>query len=338
MADRVTLRQVADEAGVHTSTASRALNPETRGIVNADTVSKVIEVAERLGYHPHPMARGLRTNRTMTVGMVIPDVENPLFGPIIAGVEERLGSDGYSLLIVNTQPSAEASSPLIDTLMAGRVDGLIIATAARNDDELIRLTQRGVGVVLVNRFSDDRGLPAIVGDDDAGIGLAVKHLIDLGHRRIGHVAGPSSLSTGAGRRRAFERWTGELGLEHCPVEEAEWFRIEPGRAAAQRLLSDNPDLTAVVAANDLLALGVYRTLLDNGRVIGPDVSVTGYNDVPLMEFMQPPMTSVRVPYRKMGTQAAEVLLDVLRGGEVPIDLTPLPPSLSVRASTTSPGG
>lgn len=337
MAERVTLRQVADAAGVHTSTASRALNPGTRDVVNADTVSKVMQVAQRLGYRPHPLARGLRTNQTMTVGMIIPDVENPLFGPIIAGAEETLGDLGYSLLIVNTEPSEEESTPLIETLIAGRVDGMIIATAARRGEDLESVVERRVPVVLVNRYAEDSGAPSVTGDDHAGIGLALSHLVDLGHERIGHVAGPSSLSTGADRRRAFQDWSSTLGVVNPSIEEAEWFRIEPGRAATERLLGAHPEVTAIVAANDLLALGAYRAILDAGRTIGADCSVTGYNDVALMQFMQPPMTCVRVPYREMGSEAARLLLRQLTDPDEQPESISLTPTLSVRSSTAPPG-
>lgn len=338
VSERVTLRRVAEEAGVHTSTASRALNPATRGVVNAATVSKVMEVAENLGYRPHPMARGLRTNKTMTVGMVVPDVENPLFGAIIAGLEQEIGQEGYSLLIANTDPRLEDSLPLIDALVRGRVDGLVLATAPRSGASLAPVTGFGVPVVLVNRKSEDLAIPSITGDDDVGIGLAVQHLVDLGHERIGHVAGPASLSTGADRRAGFERWTKQLGVKIAPVEEADWYRMEQGRVACARLLQRAPDLTAIVAANDLLALGVYRAITDSGRQVGVDISVTGYNDIAFMEFVQPPMTSVRVQYREMGAEAAVALLRLMAGWDEPVESVSLPPSLSVRASTAPPSG
>jgi LacI family transcriptional regulator len=335
--NRVTLREVAHQAGVHVSTASRALNPRTRSIVNAETVERVLTVAANLDYRPNPLARGLRTNQTMSVGMVIPDIDNPLFGAIIAGVEQRLGADGYSLLIANTDPQDTESTSIIDTLVERRVDGMILATAFRDDADVRHLTDRGIPVVLVNRTAEGASVPAIVGDDQIGVGLAVRHLTDLGHRKIGHVAGPLSLSTGLGRREAFLDWTRRLGLLDPPVEEAEWFRLEPGYRAARRLLERRPDLTAVLCANDLLALGAYQAVREAGYEVGAGISVTGYNDVPLMEFMQPPMTAVRIPYRKMGMEAAEALLRLFAGDRHDAKIIiALEPTLSVRASTAPP--
>lgn len=340
MNKRVTLRDVAHEADVHVSTASRALNPSTRSVVNQDTVERVLEAARRLGYRPHPLAQGLRTNRTMSVGMVIPDIENPLFGPIIAGVEQVLGSEGYSLLITNTDVSEAQTRVVVEALVARRVDGIILATASRSDDVIRDLAERGIHMVLVNRSTEGIQVPAIVCDDLTGIGLAVDHLADLGHRRIGHVAGPQHLSTGLGRHHAFLTRMQSLDLEvdASAIEEATWYQVDPGYKAARTLLDRRPDITAIVAANDLIALGCYRAVRGSDQEVGTDVSVTGYNDIPLLDMMQPPMTSVRVPYRQMGVEAANTLLPMMAsrsstGRPVSIRLTPV---LSVRDSTGPP--
>ncbi|HXV72624.1 MAG TPA: LacI family DNA-binding transcriptional regulator [Acidimicrobiia bacterium] len=342
MSERVTLRDVALEADVHISTASRALNPETRSIVNRETVERVLEVARRLGYRPHPLAQGLRTNRTMSVGMVIPDVENPLFGPIIAGAEHVLGTEGYSLLITNTEINESETSAAVEALVERRVDGIILATASRSDDVIRHLVDRRVPMVLVNRSTEGIPVPAILGDDMSGIGLAVDHLIDLGHTRIGHVSGPHHLSTGLGRYQAFltRMQARNLAVDSSAIEEATWYQTDPGYKAATTLLARRPDLTAIVAANDLIALGCYRAVQEMGRQVGRDISITGYNDIPLLDMMQPPMTSVRVPYRQMGVEAAGTLLSMLASGstdEKPISIR-LTPVLSVRGSTGPPRG
>lgn len=339
MTRRITLKDVAREAGVHVSTASRALNPATSAVVNPETLSRVSDAARRLGYRPHPLARGLRTNQTMSIGMVIPDVENPLFGPIVAGAESVLVEEGYSVLIGNADRGPDQAESVVADMLERHVDGLILATASRHNAQMNGADGLGVPVVLVNRTVDDESVPSILGDDRAGIGLAVRHLADLGHERIGHVAGPSWVSTGAGRREAFLHWMDEVGLKAPPevVEEAEWYQVEPGHNAARALLDRVPDLTAIVAANDLLGLGCYRAIADRGRRVGTDVSVTGYNDIPLLDMMQPPMTSVRVPYREMGSRAAATLLSLIAGEDSP-GIIHLPPSLAVRASTTPPPG
>lgn len=323
---------------MHISTASRALNPTTAAIVNPGTVERVTDAARKLGYRPHPLARGLRTNRTMSVGVIIPDVENPLFGPIIAGVESVLVEEGYSVLIGNADRGPDHADSLVEEMLERQVDGLILATPSRRVSLAAKTAQQSVSVVLVNRSVDDHSIPAIVGDDRAGIGLAVRHLRELGHERIGHVAGPAWVSTGMGRRQAFLDWMGTVGLDSDPdlVEEADWYQVEPGNVAALELLRRHPDLTAVVAANDLLGLGCYRAARSLGRAIGVDISITGYNDMPYLDLMQPSMTAVRVPYRQMGADAATTLLALISNEEVSAGPVRLAPTLAIRASTAPP--
>ncbi|HEX9855150.1 MAG TPA: LacI family DNA-binding transcriptional regulator [Acidimicrobiia bacterium] len=341
MTSMVTLKDVAREAGVHMSTASRALNPATRSAVNVATAGRVIEVAERLGYRPHPLARGLRTNRTMTIGMTIPDVKNPLFPPIYAGAEATLSAVGYSLMIVDDDGDREKEHWLLTAMAERRVDGLIIASAHLDFEAPEILLERQIPTVLVNRHTPGQAFPSIVGDDNSGIGLAVRHLVALGHERIAHVAGPSDLSTGLARRQAFAAWVAAEGLaaDEALVVQANGFRIDSGRAACEELLGRDVPFTAIVAANDLIALGCYDALEASGRTVPGDVSVTGYNDMAFIDRVDPPLTSIAVPYQEMGAAAAEVLLDLIadgRGDGDPPQSIELQPALVVRLSTAPP--
>jgi LacI family transcriptional regulator len=336
-ADRTNLADVAREAGVHTSTASRALNPATRSVVSARTVERVQAAAERLGYRPNSLARGLRTARTFTVGIIVPDLENPLFPPLVRGAEQALGNEGYSLLIGNTDNDRQHTEAVIAALIDRRVDGLILATAELTGSLEVQVRTSGTPIVLVNRQSVDASIPAVIGDDHVGMGLAVDHLVALGHHRIGHVSGPMQLSTGAGRAQAFRDHMAKHGLaaNGC-VEVANGFQIEPGNVAAKILLRRNPDMTALVAANDLLALGAIQAITTAGFRVPDSVSVTGYNDMPFVDMVQPPLTTVRVPYRRMGEMAAGVLLDILLHPGEPRQSIHLTPTLTVRASTAPP--
>jgi LacI family transcriptional regulator len=323
------LRDVAEAADVHMSTASRALNPKTRSVVNAETAERVLAAAEKLGYSPHPLARGLRTSQTLSIGVVIPDLENPLFGPIIAGIEGGLVANGYSVLITAATSGNEGEA--VRSLLDHRVDGLILASASRTDPVLERLAEIGTPTVLVNRRAENVALPAIVGDDQLGIQLVVDHLVEMGHSVIGHIAGPDQMSTGWGRRRAFEEVMRDHGLRII-VEDGVRFQVDPGVAATERLLEREPAITAIVAANDLLGLGAYRAVRAAGRRVGADIAITGYNDVTMLDLMEPPMTAVSVAYRQMGSQAAELVLELREGGDAPTT-TLLEPMLSIRAST-----
>jgi LacI family transcriptional regulator len=333
---------VAREAGVHVSTASRALNAETRSVVHPATTEKVLQIAAELGYSPNPLAKGLRTNKSMTVGMVISDIENPVFGPIIAGIEGTMNREGYSTLITEAMAHDHASlSPVVDALVARRVDGMVLAMATRTGQNATRLRRLGIPVILVNRTVDDPDVSSIVGDDEHGIGLAVGHLASLGHTRIGHLAGPMETSTAVGRLTGFHHHMEAMGLDHddTAIETAEWYQMEPGYKAATDLLERRPDLTALVAANDLIALGAYRAIRERGMEVGRDISVTGYNDMMLLDMIDPPLTSIRVPYRQMGSEAAETLLEMMTaadGEEPPTVKRKLLPTLSARDSTRQP--
>src|SRR3954462_584219 len=217
-----TLRDVAHLAGVHPATASRALNPQTRPLVNADTARKVLRAAESLGYQPNPIARSLKTARTTTVGLVIPDLTNPLFPPIVRGIADVLTPAGYSAWIVNTDNDPAREETQVESLRSRQVEGLIIATARREHPLLVRLHQMGVRMVLVNRRVDGLELPSVTADDDAGIEMAVTHLAALGHRRIAHLAGPQHTSTGVVRARAFRHAVRDLGLADDPELIVEW--------------------------------------------------------------------------------------------------------------------
>jgi LacI family transcriptional regulator len=331
----VTLSDVARAAGVHPGTASRALNPATRDRVSPATARRVLAAATRLGYQPNSLARGLRTRRSYTVGIMIPDLTNPLFPPIVRGVDEVLGPAGYSSLVTNTDNDEDREDLLFTTLRARQADGFIVATAHRAHQLLDRMADENVPMVLVNRTTDDRRIPAVIPDESAGIRAAVAHLTALGHRRIAHLAGPQGLSTGHGRYRAFVEAVAQPGLEGGPVAFADAFTEAAGRIAARELLAVRPRPTAVVAGNDLLAIGLLDTLEAAGLRCPADISVVGFNDIPMLSRMTPPLTTVRIPQREIGSEAARLLLDLM-AEPGPAKLMLLPTRLIERASTAPP--
>jgi LacI family transcriptional regulator len=334
-----TLRDVAQMAGVHPATASRALNPQTRPLVNADTARKVLRAAESIGYQPNPIARSLKTARSSTVGLVIPDLTNPLFPPIVRGIEDVLALVGYSAWIVNTDNDPAREETQVESLRSRQVEGLIIATARREHPLLVRLHRMGVRMVLVNRRVDGLELPSVTADDDAGISMAVTHLAALGHTRIAHLAGPQQTSTGVARARAFRHAVRDLGLDDDPaliVECGYWSETE-GAQALRRLFDAGTRCTAVVAGNDLIALGCYDVFAERGMRCPDDLSVVGFNDMPFLDKMNPPLTTVSVPHYELGSEAGRLLLDTIDDPErVPRSVL-LTPSLVVRASTAPPG-
>lgn len=337
----MTLRDVADLARVHPSTASRALNPQEGSTVNAATAARVAQAARKLGYQPNPLARGLRLNRTFTIGMLIPDLTNPLFPPIARGIEDRLARDGYTLILANTSYDPAKERSIVELIGKRRVDGLLLATAERSYPLLDELVAAGTPAVLVNRVTDDSPVSSVTGDDHAGVGLAVRHLASLGHRRIAFIGGPRTFSTGLFRYQAFVSWMESEGLEIDPplIEMATYFRREPGFEACAKVLARTRDFTAIVAGNDLVALGCYAALGEHGLAVPGDVSVVGYNDTEFSGDFAPPLTTIRVPHYEIGVKAAELILEAIgrRERSAVVSLR-LAPELVVRASTGPPQG
>jgi LacI family transcriptional regulator len=335
LAGPATLRDVARLAGVHPGTVSRALNPQTRGLVNERTARRVLDAAQELGYRPNPIARGLRTNRSGTIGVLVPDLMNPLFAAVVRGIEDGLREGAYTPLIANTDNDADRERVAYEAMRARQVDGFIAATARRDHWLLADNVSAGVKVVLVNRRVDSDALPAVTGDDHEGIRLAVEHLTGLGHRRIAHLAGSQTLYTGWSRHLGFRDAMEHCGLELDPdlVVFSDAFTEREGARCCGELLARRNEFTAIVAGNDLLALGCYDALGQAGLRCPDDVSVVGYNDMPFVDRVTPPLTTVRVPHYELGATAARLMLEQLRGTDVPPRQLMLPPELVIRGST-----
>jgi LacI family transcriptional regulator, galactose operon repressor len=339
----VTLKDVAARAGVHPATASRALNPETRLLVREDTAQRVLHAAEFLGYRPNPVARSLRTRRSNTIGVLIPDLNNPLFPPIVRGIEDRLAAAGYVALLGNTDGDTERERIVFERMRARHVDGFVLATAHLNDPVLAEAARADLPVVLMNRLAHDYSLPSVSVDNERGVRLAVDHLAGLGHRRIAHIAGPQEVSTGLARYRGFvaAMEAGGLPLDPGLVEVARAFSVEEGLRCARQLLERGPvaaggPATAVVAANDMLALGCYAALDEAGLDCPEDLSVVGFNDMPFIDRLRPPLTTIRFPHYQVGKEAAQLLLERIAGHSGPVKILFLAPELVIRGST-APG-
>lgn len=334
MPRRVTIDDVARLAEVHKATVSRALNAQTRNQVNAETLKRVKRAARQLGYVPNAMARGLRTSRSMTIGVIIPDLMNPIFPPIIRGIEHVLQAQGYTVLIANTDSHDDVEISAFESLLQRRVDGFVLATGRLDDQPVVdEATAADVPVVLVNRGSGLSDYPLVTGDNARGIELAVAHLVELGHRHIVHAAGPPNFSTTRSRAETFEAAATKAGVEHGTIYAAA-LTIEAGYQVADELVTRAGDLpTALVAGNDLVALGLIRRLRAEGLHCPADVSVVGFNDMPFAEDFWPPLTTVHMPLREIGAEAARLLLRGIEVGEQEAVKLTLPVSLVVRGST-----
>ena len=334
----VTIRDVARVAKVHPGTVSRALNVDTRALVNQETADRVLRAAAELGYRPNPIARGLKTNRSYTIGVLIPDITNPLFPPILRGIEDRLDDAGYTSLIVNTDNDPGREHSHLEAMRARQVDGVISATARLDRELLADVAAAGMPLVLVNRSLEDGSVPSVAVNDKQGIGLAVAHVASLGHKRIGHVSGPQNISTGHRRYLGFLEAMDAAGLD-VPSENvrvSKSFTESEGARVCAELLDAADGLTAIVAANDLLAIGCYDTLEARGLRCPDDISIVGFNDMPFVDRLRPPLTSVRVPQREIGGVAADLMLHRLADDPDAAREILLEPTLIVRGSTVAP--
>ncbi len=314
MRKRVTLKDVAQAVGVHVSTVSRALDPKTRHLITPEVAEEIIRASERLSYRQNAAAYTLKTNRTRTIGVVIPDITNPIFPPIIRGVEDALAAHNYVAILANTDGDMQREENINETLRARGVDGLILASVEREDEAVSGLIDEGLAIVTVNRQVNDPAVSSVVHNEDEAVRLVLDHLASLGHRRVANIAGPQRLSTGEARYRAFERHRVALGFDRDPalVAFARTLNEAEGERCADELLAARLGFTALVCSNDRLAIGAIAALRRRGLSCPGDISVTGHNDMPMIDRLSPPITTIRVQQYRAGHEAAEVLLEKLR--------------------------
>jgi LacI family transcriptional regulator, galactose operon repressor len=335
----VTLHEVARHAQVHPSTVSRALNPATSALLTPETRERIRRSAEQLGYRPNAVARSLRANRTHTVAMVLPDITHSFFPPMVRGVGDELGARGYTMLLASTDNDPDKEAAVLESMLARQVDGLVVATAGGDATTIAQLYDNGRPFVLVHRMVAGLDVPAVISDDRKGTRLVTAHLVALGHRQIAELSGPHRLFSGALRHEGVVAGLARAGAPLDPQLSVETtaLSIEAGREATRRLLRRGPVPTAVVCGDDLLALGCLDVLGEHSLRVPEDVSVTGYNDMPMVDRLAVPLTTIRVSSQQMGMTAGRLLTDLLTDGPRPVPaLRLLDVKLVVRASTAPP--
>jgi LacI family transcriptional regulator len=344
--------EVARAAGISVATVSRVLND--KGPVRAETRQRVLAAVEQLGYVPHSAARSLSTRRTMSIGVLLPDMHGAFFGEIVRGIDLAARAAGYHLLVSGSHSDAAETAALLQTLH-GRVDGLILMTPALGRAWLERVLPRRVPAVLLNPRSEPK--PA-AGDDDGGADrhdslsidnrlgarLAVEHLIGLGHRSIAFVGGPAGNADAAERLAGYREALEQGGLPIVPrLEMAGDFGEESGLQAGAKMAALTPHPTAIFAANDAMAIGCLAAMRERGLRVPEDVSLVGFDDVPIARYLTPALTTVQVPIAELGKQAMARLLAAVDDGspghpEGGPTHTVIAPTLAIRASTAAAAG
>jgi len=331
-----TIKDVARLADVSTATVSHVIN-DTR-YVSDELRTRVLDAMEELDYRPNVLAQGLRGGETHTIGLIVPDNSNPFFAEVSRVVEDVGFERGYSVILCNTGDDLERERAYIDVLIAKQVDGIIFIAAGDHHEHLDVLTRRGTPLVIADRDVRQAEADVVLVNNERGGFEATSHLLELGHRRVGCIAGPSEATPSADRVRGYERALREAGVPVRPdLTQQGDFRYQGGELAADRLLDRNVRPTAIFACNDLMAIGALRAIRKAGLRVPQDVSVVGYDDIPLAPAMSPALTTVAQPVEQLGSISIDLLLSRIEDGSpreakrVVLDTT-----LVIRSSTAAP--
>lgn len=332
-----TMRDVAERAGVSVTTVSHVIN-DTRP-VSDELRRRVLASMANLGYQPNRLARSLRRGQTHTIGMIIPDSANPFFAEMARGVEDTSFENGYSVILCNSDGDLNKELLYTNVLTEKRVDGILFVAAGLSTDRIRDLQTQRTPLVVVDRDLPDAAVDSVLTDNAQGGWLAARHLIDLGHRRIACITGPSDVTPSAERVTGYRQAMKKAGI---PVDESLVvkgdFQYDSAYRASIQLLQIKDPPTAIFACNDLMAVAVMSAALAEGRQVPGDLSVVGFDDVRLAAFANPPLTTIAQPKYEMGVVAATMLLERMRDLEMPAHRRVFETNLVTRRSTAPPKG
>jgi LacI family transcriptional regulator, galactose operon repressor len=328
---KATLADVAERAGVSTSTASRALNG--RSGLAPTTRAAVVEAAATLNFQPSALARSLRTRQTFTVGFVVPDVSSPFYAAALQGAQGTLEQSGYRVMLMDANQDIDRELAALETLLSHQVDGLLVASAGMPADVFDEMLDgRTTPTIFFDGIIEGSGDGAVTLDNEGGIELLVEHLFGHGHERLGFLAGSQRESAGAARLRAFHQAMASRGMRPQPrdVKVCEWT-IADGRRASLELLDDPEPATAVLACSAELALGFMSAAAARGVRIPDDVALAAFDDPYFGDLLEPSLTAVGYDPRDVGARAAELLVGSMRT-ERPAEHVRIPVTLVRRRS------
>ncbi|MDO5691967.1 MAG: LacI family DNA-binding transcriptional regulator [Pseudomonadota bacterium] len=331
-----TIKDVAQHAGVSITTVSHAINGTRH--VSASGRERVERAIRELGYVPNAMARGLKSNTSSTLGMLIPNASNPYFAEIMRVVEERCFSAGYTLVLCYTDDEPSRQSIYLQVLSERRIDGLIVVSTSVGSDTALATQLRGLRIpaVLVDREIAHPGCDLVQTDHWQGGLLAVRHLLSLGHRRIACIGGPPGVMPSDQRIAGWRAALTEAGVAASALPPLLWrggFTSQGGYEAMHAILRAQPAPTAVFACNDLMAIGAVRAAHECGVGVPEALSVVGFDDIELSAYTSPALTTVSQPKQRIGTLAVDMLLERVAGQRREARKAMLQPELCVRAST-----
>lgn len=328
----ITMRDVAERAGVSIATVSHVIN-ETRPVSN-ELKARVLEAMQVLGYQPNLLARGLRRGETRTIGLIASDIADPFFAEMARCIEDAGFEQGYSVILCNSDRRRDKELFYARLLAEKQVDGVIFGTAGTSTEAIRLLQQRGMPLVVIDRRVSAVQVDLVLADNVQGGTLATRHLLELGHRRIGHITGNIEVSSFAERLEGYRQALQAAGIpEDDQLVVPGSARADGGRQAARDLLALRDRPTAIFACIDLLTLGVMREAAGLGIDVPKDLSVVGFDDIALASMLTPPLTTVAQPKQEMGRLAAEMLLERIHDPDQAARKQVLDVELIVRGST-----
>lgn len=336
---RCTIREVAARSGVSVATVSNVLQNKSH-LYSPETAERVWQAVRELGYRPSSVARSLIRRRTDTIGIILEERQELVLDPyvmsVLEGILEYTAPRNYPVKIVSLlyQRSADSFLAHVDD---GSVDGVVLVSPRTQSAALEWAQRADIPAVVAGSTLPDTPLPCVDVDDGAAIEQLVRWLIGLGHRRIGHLAGPQTQWSAQRRLQAYRKAMADAGLAVNPDWVMEGRYTPPsGREAMERLLERAPELTAVVCANDWMAMGAMEVIHQRGWRIPDDISITGFDDIDTAQWVSPPLTTMRQPMRLIGVKAAELLVEQMETGERAGEVILFPAELVVRQSVAPP--
>jgi LacI family transcriptional regulator len=330
-----TSHDVAKKAGVSIATVSRVLNDSP--LVTESARRKVLRAVKALNYQPNRAAQRLRAGRSHVIGLIISDIQNPFFTSIVRGIEDVAHQHGYSLVLCNSDEDPEKEKLYINVMRSEEVAGVILASASEAKPQVDDLITYNIPVVAIDRQVDDRQIDSVMATNIEGARAAVTHLLDLGHRCVGFIGLPLTHTPGKERYEGYQQ---ALRADQLPMSQ-DFVRIsdakqQGGYESTRDLLTQQPCVTALFVANNLMTLGALEAIRERGLKIPDDISIVGFDDMPWANLLQPPLTAIAQPTYELGQRAAELLLGRLKERDKPVTHEKLETRLIVRGSTSQP--
>ena len=332
MNNRATLADIAEMAGVSLMTVSRAINNKPG--VSEKLRQRILVIAEEMGYRPNQIARGLATSLTNAIGLVVPDNTNPFFAQIARGVEDAAYDRQYNIFLVNTNEEPRRELDALDSLWAKDIDGVILCSSRLPVQALEAQIQRFPAMVVLNRgkLTPRPNLTTVNVDDHRGAQLALQYLLAKGRRRIAYIAGPPTSTSSQRRLEGYRSQISVLGLAlDLGLIEPTSPNTEGGRQAAAALLARRPDLDAIFAFNDLVAVAAVQVCMEAGKRVPEDIAIIGVDDIPLATIFRPQLTTLHVNLNQIGHLSMVKLLELIHGSSAPAAIQ-IDPELFLRES------